>query len=105
MAADQALECSYSNCACSGTMAGTARSLKTGRLKDAMSMIEISGLGVEGEVRRTLWTKSTAVGPTRTARVLAMMRATLFGIVVAIVDFWLVLGLLCVVEEKRNSVE
>jgi hypothetical protein len=45
------------------------------------------------------------VGPTRTARVLAMMRATLFGIVVAIVDFWLVLGLLCVVEEKRNSVE
>jgi hypothetical protein len=45
------------------------------------------------------------MGPTRTARVLAMMRATFLGIVVAIVDFWLVLGLLFIVGEKRDSIE
>ena len=37
--------------------------------------------------------------------VLAMMRATLFWIVVTIVDYWLVLGLLCIVGEKRDSIE
>ncbi len=35
-------------------MASITGSLKAGRLKDVMSMIEISGLGVAGEVRRTL---------------------------------------------------
>ena len=54
MAAGQTLECSYSNCAWRGTMASITGSLKAGRLKDVMSMIEISGLGVAGEVRRTL---------------------------------------------------
>jgi hypothetical protein len=68
-------------------------------------MIEISGLGLEGEVRKTLWTKLATVGPTRTARVLAMMRATFLGIVVAIVDFWLVLQLVCVVGEKEDNIE
>jgi hypothetical protein len=70
-----------------------------------MSMIEISGLGVEGEVRRTLWTKLTTVGPTRTARVLVMMRATFFGIVVATVDFWLVLRLVCFIGKKEDRIE
>jgi hypothetical protein len=70
-----------------------------------MSIIEISGLGVEGEVRRTLWTKLTTVGPTRTARVLAIMRATFFAIGVAIVGFWLMLGLVYVIGEKVDKIE
>ena len=56
MAADQTFECSYSNEAFAGTMAGMARSLKTGRLKVAMSRMLSVGLGVAGEARRTLWT-------------------------------------------------
>jgi hypothetical protein len=47
----------------------------------------------------------TTVGPIRTVRVLAMMRATFFGTVVTIMDFWLVLGLLYVVGEKQDSIE
>ena len=50
-------------------------------------MIESSGCWFKVEVRRTLWTKSTTVGPTRTARVLAMIRATFFETVFDIVDF------------------
>ena len=84
MAADQALECSCSNWPYAGTMAGRMRSLKTGRLKVAMSMIENSTLGAEGELRRIFCTKSTTVGPARIARVLPIIRATFFGDVVAI---------------------
>lgn len=43
MTADQALK--YSNCVCSVTIAGITRPLDIGRLRDAMSMIEISALG------------------------------------------------------------
>jgi hypothetical protein len=46
--------------------------------------------------------KETTSGPARMARVLAMMRATFFATVVAIADYWLVLGLLCVVG--RNGI-
>ena len=61
------------------TIAGMMRSLKTGRLYFAMSMIEISGLDVAGEESKTLCTKSTTVGPARIPRVLEMMRATFFA--------------------------
>ena len=66
-------------------MAGMMRSLNTGRLKVAISRMEISGLGVAGDARRILWTKSTTSGPARMARVLPMMRATFFGVEAAIV--------------------
>ena len=76
------------------------RSLRTGRLNVARSMMEISGLGVVGEARRILWMKDTISGPARMTRVLVMMRATFLGTVVAIVDYLFVLGLLCVVGEN-----
>jgi hypothetical protein len=40
-------------------MAGMIFSLKTGRLKEAMSRMEISGFGFAGEVRRIFSTKET----------------------------------------------
>lgn len=61
-------------------MAGMATSSKTGSLYFAMSIISSSRVGdevVSGE--KTLWMKSTALGPTRTARVLPIMRAIFLG--------------------------
>jgi hypothetical protein len=65
--------------------------------------IEISGAGVVGEARRILCTKLTTSGPARMGRILPIMRAIFLGTIlanIAIVKFWLVVGFLCIVEEK-----
>jgi len=49
--------------------------------------MEISGAGVVGEESRILWMNETTSGPARTARVLAMMRATFLETVVAILSW------------------